>query len=131
MRKLKIAPNVALPIANALIFGPKGTARISLVVDSGSSITQVDRLVLSSIGFCASNRIGIINIKGVAGPSARGDIYLVKTLSFWGKNLRNIEAASCNFSEWAAHGINGLIGFDLIRTLDFEFYGSRGFLTLY
>lgn len=131
MREYHFDPNGELPVVHALLQGPKGQMRTSLVFDSGCAVTQVHHQILESIGCGQDDNSKAVTIGGVTGEGDPGYIVSLESLRVIGTRFEEVQIAGVDFSKWARSGIEGLLGWDLIRTFHFEMDGPKGLLKVF
>lgn len=131
MREYKFDPAAELPLVHALIKGPKGQLRVTLVFDSGCALTQVHNQILETIGYTDSASSKSITISGVTGEGDAAFIVQVESLRTLGSRFDHAEIAGVDFSKWAHSGIEGLLGWDIIRQFHFDMDGPAGILKVY
>lgn len=99
---------------NAVIFGPTGSAEVTLIVDTAAVMTTVVPSVAESIGYAFSNRVGL-SITRTATAEEHG--YIVRSevaaLGFTMANHRVVVAD-------LGYGIDGLLGISFLRHFNFE-----------
>lgn len=128
MRSYHFDPAGELPVVKAILKGPTGNKRVFLIFDSGATLTQINGDVLKFIGFKESDKIDDVDIVGVSGPAENTGLYSLEKLSVLGKNFVNTRIASIDFSKWQDDGLDGLLGWDLIKQFHFEVDAPRGLL---
>lgn len=131
MRKINFNKHDDLPIVDAVISGPISHERVRLVFDSGCSLTQIDTGFIESIGYSVTNAKQRISVRGPVGDTAEGYIVEVASLNLFGFSLANLDIGVYDFDNCSHFGIDGLIGFDLIKKMHFELNGSQGVLRLF
>jgi len=131
MREYHFDPNGELPVVHALLQGPKGQIRIGLVFDSGCALTQVHHQVLEGIGCGQHDNSKTITIGGVTGEGDPGFLVSLTGVRVLGARFEQLEIAGVDFSKWATSGIEGLLGWDLIRQFHFEMDGPKGVLKIF
>jgi len=55
----------------------------------------------------------------------------VKELQLFGKPFTEMDVAAHDFSKFSRYGIDGLLGFDVIKQLRFELDGPEGLLKIF
>lgn len=131
MREYKFDPAAELPLVHALLKGPKGQVRVTLVFDSGCALTQVHNQILDAIGCSSTPNSPSVTISGVTGEGDPGYIVAVKSLHTLGSRFDAAEIAAVDFGKWAHSGIEGLLGWDIIRQFHFDMDGPKGILRIF
>lgn len=131
MREYKFNPDSTLPIVGTLITGPKGTKKIRLVFDTGAVMTQLHDKTMASIGLPESTKIARADVIGVGGKEQEG--YAVRVIRFFvmGARLEAPTIAAYDMSYLAGEGIDGLLGYDLIKHFHLEVNGPQGILRVF
>jgi hypothetical protein len=128
MREYFFDPAAELPLVHALLRGPKGQMRATLVFDSGCGLTQVHHQILEKIGYEDSESARAVTISGVTGEGDAAYIVQVESFHTLGSRFDRTEIAGVDFSKWAHSGIEGLLGWDIIRQFHFDMDGPKGVL---
>lgn len=131
MLALRFDPQADLILASTYISGPDGHDQVRLVFDTGATLTQIDRDRLFELGYSEKDKARNVDILGVTDP--RHETYSVEVHEFstLGTTLRRFEVAVVDFGNWKNDAIDGLLGWDFIRTLHYEQNGPKGLLTIY
>ena len=131
MREYKVSTLFGLPTVSSVLSGPKRGKQINFLFDTGSVVTQVHIGTLHSLGFSFHDRQPDVSIRGVTGPVEDGFSLQVKRLFVLGRMFHDITIAAFDLGEWAEEGIDGLLGFDLIRQFHVEMMGPEEVLRVY
>jgi len=131
MRKYNISTLFGLPTVSAVLSGPKRGKQINFLFDTGAAITQVHLGTLRSLGFSFHDRQPDASMRGVTGPIEEGFSLQVGRLFLLGRMFHDITIAAFDLGEWAEEGIDGLLGFDLIRQFHIEMLGPEEILRVY
>jgi Aspartyl protease len=131
MREYRIDTLFGLPTVRAVISGPKRGKQINLLFDTGAAATQVHTGTLHSLGFSFSGREPDVSMRGVTGPVEAGFSLRVSRLFFLGQMFHDTAIAAFDLGQWAEEGIDGLLGFDLIRQFHIEMLGPAGLLKVF
>ena len=130
-REYQFDPRQDLPIVEVLIVGSLSPRRIKLVFDTGACATQIDTGVIEEIGYCAADGIGLMSVEGPAGDRADGYLIRPQRLGLLGRQIERPTIGVYDFDNFSQYGIDGLLGWDIIRTLHLEMDGPQGKLTLF
>lgn len=84
--------------------------------------------ILEIIGCGKDKRIRNVKIAGVSGDGESAFVSSVDCLKLFGSCIEPVEIAGVDFSKWAKADIEGLIGWDLIRTFHLDMNGPEGIL---
>lgn len=131
MLRLNFDPEADLILAYADIKGPKDSEQVRLVFDTGASRTEIDSEILTALGYTQADKVADLGIESVTGPTH--ETFSIKLESFiaLGSTHCDFEVAFVDFSKWKKDQIDGLLGWDFIRTLHYEQNGPKGLLTIY
>lgn len=72
-----------------------------------------------------------MSIQGPAGDSQAGYVLTIQNLTVLGSNFQNIRVGAFDFDNFALDGIDGLLGFDVIKQLHLEMDGPKGILRVF
>ena len=117
-----------IPIIDAVISGPITHERVRLVFDSGCGLTQIDTGLMESIGYSVAHAKRVMSVKGPVGNEVQGYVVGLDRLNLFGFLISNLEVGVYDFDNFAHYGIDGLLGFDLIKQMHFELNGPQGLL---
>lgn len=131
MREFKIDPLQDIPTIDAVLKGRLGSARTKLVFDTGAARTQFHTPVIEALGYSASNASGIVSVAGPSGPAQQGYLFQVQSIRVLGVEFNNIEVAALDFDNFSEEGLEGLLGWDLIKHLHLEMDGASKILRIY
>ena len=120
-----------IPIVDAIILGPITHERVRLVFDSGCGLTQIDTGLIESIGYSASNAKRTMSVRGPVGDEVQGYVVGLESFKLFGYSISNLEVGVYDFDNFAHFGIDGLLGFDLIKQMQFELNGPHGLLKIF
>jgi len=120
-----------IPIVTARVYGPRDWAKIRLVFDTGSAISQIDTGIVDEIGYSAKLGQHIASIQGPAGDSQPGYLLTVDRLTVFGISFNNLLVGAFDFDNFSKQGIDGLLGFDVIKELHLEMNGPKGELCIF
>lgn len=131
MRVIHFDRSQEIPIIVALVIGRLKYERVRLVFDSGCGTTQIHAGVIKSIGYSERDAKRTTYTQGAAGDRQEGFILSIKELQVFGKPFTELDIAAHDFSRFSRHGIDGLLGFDVIKQLRFELDGPQGIIKLF
>ncbi len=120
-----------IPIVDAIILGPITHERVRLVFDSGCGLTQIDTGLIESIGYSASYAKRTMSVRGPVGDEVQGYVVGLESFKLFGYSISNLEVGDYDFDNFAHFGIDGLLGFDLIKQMHFELNGPQGLLKIF
>ena len=130
MREVRFDPSVEIPEVEVLIAGPLKNPRARLVFDTGAACTQIDVKLIEYAGYSISHAIGRGIVKGGAGTeSVEGYILEVPQLVVFGVSLERVSVLAYDFDNFP--GIDGLLGFDVIKRFHLEMDGPGGLLKVF
>ena len=131
MRTFEIDADEDVPTVTGLVKGPDRAKRVSLVFDTGCEVTQFHIPILEAIGYSAANATAIASMAGVSGPTQQGYRLKLGHLRVLGIDFKNVEVAAFDFENFVERGMEGLLGYDIIRTLNLKLDGPKRLLTVY
>ena len=131
MREYHFDPEGELPMVRAVLKGPTQQKLVMLVLDTGCSVTQIHHEVLSIVGCGPNKATESITIAGVTGPGDSGYRVTLPGMKVLGARIMNPSIAGVDFSKWADSGIEGLLGWDLIRKFHLDMDGPNGILKVF
>ena len=131
MRTIKFEVTQEIPIIDAKVFGPLGSRNVRLVFDTGAGFTQIDTSLMEELGYSASASNEIIRVQGPAGDFQDGHIVSLQNLKVFGKQFKDIAIGVYDFDNFDQYGIDGLLGFDVIKQLHLEMNGPDGILKIF
>lgn len=102
-----------------------------MVLYTSCSVTQVHSELLALVGCGEATRLGDITIAGVTGDGDPSYLVRLDGLSMLGSRFKAPTIAGVDFNNWARSGIEGLVGWDLVRQLHFEMDGPKGLLKVF
>lgn len=130
MREVRLDSNWEIPTLEVVLGGTNmGTVRASLVFDTGAGLTQVDVGLVERLGYSANDALELRRVKGAVGESVEGYVVLVSRLSVLGKVLKDVPVLAYDFENFP--GIDGLLGWDVIKKLHLELDGPAGVLKVF
>ena len=108
------------------LHGPAGSVRARFVLDTGASLTIVDRRIAETIGYSSDHAVSPSRVRSAAGREEgfRIRIALFETL---GKQLADFELACHALLE---QGVEGLIGMNFLEQFDFCIFPSKKVIRL-
>ena len=109
-----------LPIVAVKLFGRGRHYQANLVFDSGAACTQINTFVINELGYSAADAHALATAHGPAGPMQNGYALEVDELKVLGKKFIRPTIAAYDFDHFENIGIDGLLGFDLIKQLHLE-----------
>lgn len=128
MREYRFDPSGELPIVYAVLKGLRGQKKVALVLDTGCALTQIDHGILSIIGCGPENAVRSVSISGVVGTQDAAYVVELQGIRVLGERFDNYMVAGVDFSRWIPAGIEGLLGWDLVRKFHLEMDGPKGTL---
>ena len=131
MRIVHFDPLQEFPIIEAKIKGSKGARRIRLVFDTGAGSTQIDTGRMEAVGYSAKNAQAYISVEGPAGDIKEGYLVIAHGFTFFGRHISNLPVGVYDFDNFSKYGIDGLLGWDVIRQLHLDMDGPNGMLKVF
>ena len=119
-----------LPIVTARVSGTNRNRPISLVLDTGAFMTQLTTSVIEELGYSARDWIEPITVSGPSGPLDEGYTVKISQMRIFGKQFSDLLVAVYDFSNLEKEGIDGLLGFDIVKPLHLEMNGPKGELVI-
>lgn len=131
MKEFEFDKSSRTPLVSAILCGPKGNRRLTLVFDTGAVITQIHAPTLALIGYGEEVKIESVSMVGAGGEKQHGYLVQSERLLTLGKKIENAPIGAFDFGELSSAGIDGLLGFDVIKELHLEMIGPEGILRVY
>ena len=100
-----------------------------LVFDMGLALTQLDIDLVETLGYSARDANGIQGVKGPTGDAVEGYVFSMSSLLLFGKEFKNVQVLTYDFKNFP--GVDGLLGWDIIRLLHLELDGPNGLLKIF
>ena len=120
-----------VPLVFAKIKGKLRKRPVRLVFDTGAFMTQITTAVVEELGYSARDGVNRISAYGPSGPIDEGYAVEIEHLELFGKKFEGLIVAAYDFSNLEADGIDGLLGFDVIKQLHLEMNGPEGELIIF
>lgn len=130
-RTFKFNREDSLPILIAKVKGPRRERRIRLIFDTGAFMTQLTTSLIDDLGYSAGDGIHHIVAHGPSGPIDEGYSLKIDHLVVFERKFSDLLVATYDFSNLEESGIDGLLGFDVIKQLHLELNGPKGELTIF
>lgn len=131
MLTLRFDPEADLILAYADIKGPKDSDQVRLVFDTGAARTEIHSKILISLGYSETDKVADLAIESVTGPTHETFAVKLESFTALGSTQHDFPVAFVDFTKWKKDQIDGLLGWDFIRTLHYEQNGPKGLLTIY
>jgi len=131
MQVLKIDQAQEIPLIDSIASGPRGKRRLKLVFDTGCGTTQIDTALLENLGYSAFDGIERATVRGPAGDPQEGYTLKLARLAVLGRSFSSPIVAAYDFDNFSRYGIDGLLGWDLIKHLHLELDGPGGILKVF
>ncbi len=131
MRVIQFDQTQAIPVVDLQIFGPNKHRKVGLVFDTGSAITQVDTEFIERIGYSARDAEHVSGVQGAVGGVQEGYVVRLAKLSVFGIDFQNLPVLVYDFDNFKEQGIDGLLGWDVIKQLHLELDGAAGILKVF
>lgn len=130
MRQVTLDDNWDVPFVKVILGGSsKKNARGMLVFDTGSALTQLDIDLVETLGYSARDATDIRSVKGATGDAIEGYVVPISKLLMFGKEFKNVPVLTYDFKNFP--GIDGLLGWDLIKQLHLEMIGPKQTLRVF
>ncbi len=126
---MSLDDNWDIPLVNVVIVGSSKRTRGKLVFDTGSALTQLDIDLVEYLGYSVRDAIDIRSVKGATGEAVQGYTILISKLFIFGTEFMDVPVLTYDFDNFP--GIDGLLGWDLIKKLHLEMEGPRGILKVF
>ena len=120
-----------IPVVDVIVSGPRSYERVRLVFDSGCGKTQIHTGVMESIGYSARLATRRITVRGPVGDEVEGYVVELQDFKLFGHSISGLEVGVYDFDNFSNFGIDGLLGFDLIKQMHFELNGPAGILKIF
>ncbi len=129
MRTVKIDRAQDVSEIEVLITGPRSNQQVNLIFDTGAALTQIDTGLIEDIGYSISNASQVMSVLGATGAPQQGYNIEVESISFLGKKIEKPQVGVYDFQNFP--GVDGLLGWDVIRHLHVEMNGPKGILKVF
>jgi hypothetical protein len=130
MREVIFDRSQAVPEVEVQFRGPRKRSTARVIFDTGSGLTQLDVKVLESSGYSVEHATRLGRVTGATGNEwAEGYIVQVPKLFVFGVAIEKVEVLAYDFDNFP--GIDGLLGFDVIKRFHLEMDGSNGRLKIF
>ena len=130
MRIVHFDREQSIPIVGVRIFGPTDWAKARLVFDTGSEFTIIDTELIESIGYSARDGTEIASVQGATEDRQSGYMLKLKQFLMFGLRFNDLTVGAFDFAHFSRFGVDGVIGFDLIKRLHLEMDGPNGVLKI-
>ena len=131
MHLIEFDPFQDIPLVDVFIQGPLAPKRLKLVFDTGCAVTQVDTSLMETAGYSISDGLEIINVHGPTGDEQEGYLVRAQSLKVFGKEFKDVEIGVYDFDNFSHYGIDGLLGWNVIRNFHLEMNGPDGVLKIF
>lgn len=131
MREYHFNPTLKTPLVRALLTGPRCTKHVRLVFDTGAAMTQFHQATMNFVGYNESLKIADAVVTSTTTDEEIGYVVEAQRLYVLGTRFDNIPIAGYDMSRLSDMGIDGLLGWDVIRTLHLEMVGPSGLLKVF
>lgn len=129
MREVRFDPSQVVPEIDARVSGRCRNAKVHLVFDTGSGITQLDTTILENLGYSAKDALQLMSVRGATGEAIEGYVVSIKRINVFGREFQDVPVLGYDFENFPE--IDGLLGFDVIKQLHLEMDGPAGLLRIY
>jgi predicted aspartyl protease len=130
MRQINLDSAWDVPLVDVVVSGvAKSRTRASLVFDTGAALTQLDVGLVERLGYSANDAIGVRRVMGAVGDPVDGYVVKLAQLHLFGKVLKEVPVLTYDFDNFL--GLDGLLGWDVIRALHIELVGPGGVLRVF
>lgn len=72
-----------------------------------------------------------MSVEGPAGDSKEGYLISLKSLSVFGRSFSELTVGVYDFDNFVQYGIDGLLGWDVIKQFHLEMDGPKGVLKIF
>ena len=109
-----------LIVIDAVVTGPKGTARVRLVLDTGSALTTLVPDIAEAIGYTSADRVARSVVRSAV-ATERGYIICVSQLTVFGFSVSGVHINVADLG----HDIDGLLGMNFLSDFNLEIRPSE------
>jgi hypothetical protein len=127
----KLRPKAKVPFPSEAKQGPNGTRQVQLVFDTGAALTQFHTPIIESVGYSAHDGLRPSNMVGPSGPKQPGYIVPLQKFAIFGCQFQKAPVGVFDFENFSEEGIDGLLGFDIIKEFHLEMNGPKGELIVF
>ena len=100
-----------------------------LVFDTGSALTQIDIDLAETLGYSVRNATDTRSVKGATGDAIEGFVFSMSNLLLFGREFNIVPVLTYDFKNFP--GVDGLLGWDIIKKLHLEMDGPKGLLKVF
>lgn len=122
-RETEFDPHNDLIIVEAYVSGPRGTLRVSLALDTGSTATVIVPDTLDEIGYSARDGQAITTVTSAVGQEQG---YILRLAGFEALGVSEANFLIHAFDLANRHGIDGVIGLNFLDKLNYEIRSVEG-----
>jgi hypothetical protein len=131
MHEFHFSPIDSTPIVGAVIVGPCGTRKVRLVFDTGAAVTQVHIPTMAKVGYSPTRKVADAAAIGGGGKEDQGYVVRVDKFAVLGAKMTDVPIAAFHMQYLDDDGIDGLLGWDMIRQFHLEMKGPEGVLIIF
>jgi hypothetical protein len=119
-----------IPIVNVWLKGrDKRLKRAMLVFDTGSAMTQLDVDLVETLDYSALDATKVRSVKGATGESTEGYVFEMSALKIFNYEFELLPVLTYDFKNFP--GIDGLLGWDIIKQLHLTLNGPNNILSIF
>ena len=106
MREFNFDPTESTPLVSAILIGPGGSRRLTLVFDTGAVLTQIHTATLERVGYGTPQQMKKAVMVGAGGERHEGMLFRGEKILTLGKKIEKFTLGAFDFSELAESGID-------------------------
>ncbi len=131
IREFSFDPASPTPLVTVILTGIKGAYKLRLLLDTGAYRTQIHQGSMIPLGYTENRKVRDAFAVGVGGARERGYEVIVPRLFVLGTRFEEMKISVFNMNYLDEEGIDGLLGWDVIRQLHLEMDGPQGILKMF
>lgn len=130
MQHIDLDDSWEVPVVNVLLKGrDRKRTRAKLVFDTGSALTQLDIDLVETLNYSALDATKVRSVKGATGESTEGYVFEMSALKIFNREFEVLPVLTYDFKNFP--GIDGLLGWDIIKQLHLTLNGPSKILSIF
>jgi hypothetical protein len=86
---------------------------------------------METMGYSITDISNVISIHGPAGDEQEGYLVSAQSLIIFGRSFENVAVGFYDFDNFSKYGIDGFLGWDIIRLFHIEMNGPSGLIKIF
>ena len=130
-RVVKFDRTQEIPVVRGVLSGKHEKIVVKLAFDSGAGLTQFHTPIIEALRYSITDALEIRHFYGPTGETQSGYTLAAAQFEIFGIKFPQLVIGAYDMENLVATGIDGLLGFDLIKQMHFEMNGPQGELTVF